>query len=90
MLKDRIGEGIFENRICTAKSEYGADSAYQNQYAYVIYDLNHNRNMKCIRGYFKEHEIVLNGRFWNFEYGNMDWVIRESMGKIRLGEKNNE
>jgi len=47
-------------------------------YAYVIYDLNHRENMACIRGYFREQNIFLNGRFGNFEYWNMDKVVAES------------
>lgn len=48
------------------------------QYAYVIYDLKHEQNMKTIREYFNNTDIVLNGRFGNFEYWNMDRVLRES------------
>ncbi len=47
-------------------------------YAYVIYDLDHSNNMKQIRNYFEQEEVVLNGRFGNFEYWNMDRVIEES------------
>jgi protoporphyrinogen oxidase len=47
-------------------------------YAYVIYDLNHSKNMNSIREYFQQEGILLNGRFGNFEYWNMDKVIRES------------
>lgn len=48
------------------------------QYAYVIYDLNHSVNMERIRAYYKERNIILNGRFGNFEYWNMDRILRES------------
>lgn len=48
------------------------------QYAYVIYDLHHTDNMKKIRNFYHNEGIVLNGRFGNFEYWNMDRVLRES------------
>jgi protoporphyrinogen oxidase len=47
-------------------------------YAYVIYDLNHKANMTAIREYFGNQGVLLNGRFGNFEYHNMDKVIAES------------
>ena len=48
------------------------------QYAYVIYDLNHTENMRKIREFYHKEGIVLNGRFGNFEYWNMDRILRES------------
>ena len=48
------------------------------EYAYVIYDLNHSSNMAKIREYYGNEGIVLNGRFGNFEYWNMDRILRES------------
>lgn len=49
------------------------------QYAYVIYDLNHTSNMEYIRNYYSNEGIILNGRFGNFEYWNMDRILRESL-----------
>ena len=48
------------------------------EYAYVIYDLNHRKNMDFIKDYFNKQGIYLNGRFGSFEYLNMDAVIRQS------------
>ena len=48
------------------------------EYAYVIYDLNHRKNMDLIKNYFVRQGIYLNGRFGSFEYLNMDAVIRQS------------
>lgn len=47
-------------------------------YAYVIYDLDHNKNMSLIRKYFSGQGVYLNGRFGTFEYWNMDRVVVES------------
>ena len=48
------------------------------EYAYVIYDLNHRKNMDFIKEYFNKQGIYLNGRFGSFEYLNMDAIIRQS------------
>ena len=48
------------------------------EYAYVIYDLNHRKNMDLIKEYFAKQGIYLNGRFGSFEYLNMDAIIRQS------------
>lgn len=48
------------------------------EYAYVIYDLNHKNNMNLVRSYFADQGIRLCGRFGEFEYLNMDTVIRHA------------
>lgn len=48
------------------------------EYAYVIYDLNHRKNMDKIKEYFSNQGVYLNGRFGSFEYLNMDAIIRQS------------
>lgn len=48
------------------------------QYAYVIYDLEHTDNMQTIRNFYAQEGVILNGRFGNFEYWNMDRILRES------------
>jgi protoporphyrinogen oxidase len=48
-------------------------------YAYVIYDLNHRRNVDTLCHYFTDEGILLNGRFGSFEYLNMDAIVRQSM-----------
>lgn len=50
----------------------------KHKYAYVIYDLNHKSNMDKIREYYGGEGIYLHGRFGNFEYWNMDRILRES------------
>ena len=48
------------------------------EYAYVIYDLEHRKNIDCIKEYFEAQGVYLNGRFGSFEYLNMDAIIRQS------------
>jgi UDP-galactopyranose mutase len=44
-------------------------------YAYVIYDLNHRRNVKVIHDYLRSKNILPCGRFGEWEYFNMDQTI---------------
>lgn len=88
VLKEKIADGILKIGFAEQKEEIEFVNITRHQYAYVIYDLNHKDNMEHIREYFKDQGIVLNGRFGNFEYWNMDRVIRES--KELKGLKVNE
>ena len=44
--------------------------------AYVIYDLEHRKNVELIRGYLKEQGIWAVGRFGEWQYFNMDHSMR--------------
>ena len=49
-------------------------------YAYVIYDLDHRRNVDAVREHCeKQLGLVLHGRFGEFEYLNMDAVVERSL-----------
>lgn len=59
--------------------------AVRHQFAYVVYDLDWQKNIRVIRDYFSSINIPLVGRFSQFEYLNMDGVIRsvfEYMGNL--------
>lgn len=65
-----------------AKSDLNFSEVRRFEYAYVIYDLNHRRNMKVIKDFYEtKMQLVLCGRFGEFEYLNMDTVIEHSMEK---------
>ena len=49
------------------------------KYAYVIYDMDYEKNIDKVRKYFDKEGIYLHGRFGNFEYINMDRAIKDSM-----------
>ena len=52
----------------------------RQQYAYVIYDLDHRANMGIVRDYCEQQlGIILHGRFGEFAYLNMDDVIHRSL-----------
>lgn len=50
----------------------------KEKYAYVIYDLDHEKNTGIILDFLKSIGIESNGRFAEFEYLNMDQVIEHS------------
>ena len=47
--------------------------------AYVVYDLEYQKNIGIVRKYCEGQGIHLVGRFSQFEYLNMDGVIRSAM-----------
>lgn len=82
VLREKITHGM--RKIGFAKEEKDVEFIHvtKHPYAYVIYDLNHKKNMEVIREYYGSQGIFLNGRFGNFEYWNMDRVIRESKNLV--------
>ncbi len=57
---------------------------FRHQYAYVIYDLDHRRNMRAVRDFCEgQLGLLLNGRFGEFEYLNMDAVLERSLTRSR-------
>ena len=54
------------------------------EYSYVIYDIDHRKNADILRNFFNEEGIYLNGRFGEFEYLNMDAVIRHSLDLAKV------
>ena len=77
-LKSRIADGMVRIGFAKEKGDTSFINITKHEYAYVIYDLNHKENMTAIRDYYKREGIYLNGRFGNFEYWNMDKVLREA------------
>ena len=77
-LKDKIVNGMVSIGFARAKEDISIIDIIKEKYAYIIYDLHHNDNMKYIREFYKNEGIVLHGRFGNFEYWNMDKIVRES------------
>jgi protoporphyrinogen oxidase len=57
------------------KDELLASEIRTFEHAYVIYDLNHRKNVDALlsRG------IICHGRFGKFEYQNSDQVVKDSM-----------
>jgi protoporphyrinogen oxidase len=51
----------------------------RSNYAYVVYDVNYEKNVSAIRDWFPNQGIHLLGRFSYFEYINTDAAIERSM-----------
>lgn len=64
------------------KSQIMYSSVVRQPFAYVVYDLDYQKNIKIIRDYFESISIPLVGRFARFEYLNMDGCIRNVMDFI--------
>lgn len=74
----KIQNGMNKIEFCKKTDDVELIDLTRYEYAYVIYDLKHSENMKKIRNYYETQGIALNGRFGNFEYWNMDRILRES------------
>ncbi len=71
---------IEKNEICTTDIK-------SFEYSYVVYNKSYYKNILLIKEYFKSIGVNLLGRFGEFEYINMDDVIKRS---IKMAEKLNE
>ncbi|MEN6609869.1 MAG: FAD-dependent oxidoreductase [Methanoregulaceae archaeon] len=56
---------------------------HRQPFAYVVYDLTYQENIAVVHNYCDEIGIPLVGRFAQFEYLNMDGVIRSVMDFVR-------
>jgi protoporphyrinogen oxidase len=57
-------------------------SVERQPFAYVVYDLDYQKNIAVVKEYCKDIGIALVGRFAQFEYLNMDGCIRSVMDFI--------
>lgn len=71
-------DGLEKIGFIDSKDDVNFTDLKRFEYAYVIYDLEHRKNIDCIKEYFESQGIYLNGRFGSFEYLNMDAIIRQS------------
>lgn len=78
VLKKLIADGLMKVGFAREQTEIDFIDISRYPYAYVIYDLHHKANMEAVRQYFGGEGVHLHGRFGNFEYWNMDRVLRES------------
>ncbi len=68
--------GMLEQmEICT-KNRVVYTSVQRQPFAYVVYDLAYQKNIATVREFCRSQGILLVGRFAQFEYLNMDGVIR--------------
>ena len=77
-LNEAVKRGVCDIGFAKSINDVEVLDMVRRKHAYVIYDIDHFSNMKKIREYFAGQGVLLNGRFGNFEYWNMDRVLRES------------
>lgn len=77
-LKEKMIEGLFSLKFANKKTDIKKISLKKFKYAYVIYDLNHRKNVDSLKEFYENKNIFLNGRWGSWEYLNSDQVIFQS------------
>ena len=73
---------MLQSMLILHKDQIVYTSVERQPFAYVVYDLDYQKNIAIVKEYFKEVGIQLVGRFAQFEYLNMDGCIRSVMDFI--------
>lgn len=76
-LVDSVSASLHGNGVID-KKDVGFSKVMRSEHAYIVYDLDHRRNVSKLRDYFAEEGIELSGRFGRFEYLNMDACVAEA------------
>jgi len=76
-------EGMEKLKIAT-RGELIASEIQTFEHAYVIYDLNHRKNVDTILQFVGSKGITCHGRFGKFEYQNSDQVVKDSLDLAKL------
>ena len=76
---DHVITGLLKMRILDDPGRVVYSAVARSPFAYVVYDLEYQKNIGVVRRYCEEQGIDLVGRFSRFEYLNMDGVIRSAM-----------
>jgi UDP-galactopyranose mutase len=66
---------LVEAELLKEGDEVEVCDASSHRYAYVIYDLDHRRNVEAVHRYLRESRVIPIGRFGEWEYYNMDKAI---------------
>jgi UDP-galactopyranose mutase len=73
---DQSVDALMKARILRDEDRIEVAYTQEIEPAYVIYDLEHSANVDVIRAWLAEHEIVLAGRFGEWQYLNMDHAMK--------------
>lgn len=84
---ERVIEDLIKAKILFPDDKIVVSDVVDIKCAYVIYDLNHRKNVKKIHNFLRKHHIFPCGRFGEWEYFNMDHSI--SSGQRIAEEINN-
>lgn len=74
-IRDRVIEDLKKTDIITEVDEIEVCDTSSHKYAYVIYDLDHGKNVGIVHDYLERVNIIPIGRFGEWEYLNMDKTI---------------
>jgi len=74
-IRERVIEDLRKTEIITDGDEIEVCDTSAFKYAYVIYDLDHKKNVGIIHDYLERSNIVSVGRFGEWEYFNMDKAL---------------
>jgi len=80
---DHVVNALSNMKIIKTKDDVVYSAVMRQKYAYVIYDLEYQKNIAIVKEYCAGIGISLVGRFAEFEYLNMDGCIRNAMNFVR-------
>ena len=75
---NEIANGLKKIGFIKKKKDIISSSVKKFDYAYVIYDLNHRKNVDYLLKYYESKNIFMSGRWGTWEYLNSDQVIHQS------------
>ena len=76
---DHVVDALAIMKIIKTRDDVVYSAVMRQKYAYVIYDLEYQKNIATVKEYCTRIGISLVGRFAEFEYLNMDGCIRNAM-----------
>ncbi len=74
-IQNRVVEDLKKTGIIMERDEIEVCDTSTFKYAYVIYDLDHRKNVGIVHDYLNSNGIMPVGRFGEWEYFNMDKAI---------------
>jgi UDP-galactopyranose mutase len=74
-IRDRVLEDLIKTGILEEEDEIMVCDTSGFKYAYVIYDLDHAKNVGIIHDYLESVNVIPIGRFGEWEYFNMDKAL---------------
>ena len=74
-IKKRVLNDLLLTGILQTDDKIEVCNAMDFKYAYVIYDIAHNTNVRLVHDFLRENSIIPIGRFGEWEYFNMDKAI---------------
>ncbi|MHA1130531.1 MAG: protoporphyrinogen/coproporphyrinogen oxidase [Candidatus Helarchaeota archaeon] len=81
--RDLIFTGLVKANLLTDKDKIEVFYTERMKYAYVIYDLNHKKNVSKLHDFLIARNIIPIGRFAQWEYINMDKTILNAKLQVK-------